>query len=113
MSYGTGAGVAKQTQIAVDQVNQLLDDPQQRQQMVDHNYEVAKEFFSFEVLEAELRLMVERPMLSSSSAAAMPPHSTTARNTLSSRMSSSLSWPSSAFLTMVRVARSRAALKVS
>ena len=49
------------TNDTIDQVNQLLDDPQRRQEMVDRNYEVGKEFFSYEVLEAELRVMVERP----------------------------------------------------
>ena len=49
------------TNDTVKEVNNLLDNPQLRQEMVDHNYEVAKEFFSYEVLEAELRLMVERP----------------------------------------------------
>ena len=42
-------------------VNGLLDDPERRQKMVERNYEVANEFFSYEVLESELRLMVERP----------------------------------------------------
>ena len=49
------------TNETVREVNQLLDDPAGRQEMVEHNYEVAKEFFSYEVLEAEIRLMVERP----------------------------------------------------
>ena len=49
------------TNDTVANVNDLLDNPQRRDEMVEHNYEVAKEFFSFEVLEAELRLMVERP----------------------------------------------------
>ncbi len=49
------------TDETVEQVNRLLDDPQLRQEMVDHNYKVGKEFFSYEVLEAELRLIVERP----------------------------------------------------
>jgi glycosyltransferase involved in cell wall biosynthesis len=49
------------TNETVEQVNQLLDDRQRRQEMVDHNYQVGKEFFSYEILEAELRFMVERP----------------------------------------------------
>jgi glycosyltransferase involved in cell wall biosynthesis len=49
------------TNETVDQVNQLLDDPARRLQMVEHNYQIANEFFSYQVLEAELRLMVERP----------------------------------------------------
>ncbi len=49
------------TNDTVDEVNRLLDNSQQRHAMVEHNYEVANEFFSYEVLEEELRLMVERP----------------------------------------------------
>jgi glycosyltransferase involved in cell wall biosynthesis len=49
------------TNETVEQVNQLLDDPKRQQEMVEQNYRIANEFFSYEVLEAELRLMVERP----------------------------------------------------
>jgi glycosyltransferase involved in cell wall biosynthesis len=49
------------TNETVDAVNNLLEDPERCRQMVDRNYEIANEFFSFEVLESELRLMVERP----------------------------------------------------
>jgi hypothetical protein len=49
------------TNETVNQVNALLDNPTRCREMVEHNYEVANEFFSFEVLEAELRLLVERP----------------------------------------------------
>ena len=49
------------TNETVAEVNQLLESPSRCRQMVEHNYEVANEFFSFEVLEAELRLMVQRP----------------------------------------------------
>jgi glycosyltransferase involved in cell wall biosynthesis len=49
------------TNETVTDVNQLLESPSRCRQMVEHNYEVANEFFSFEVLEAELRLMVQRP----------------------------------------------------
>ena len=49
------------TNETVHEVNRLLDDPPLREEMVEHNYEIANEFFSYEVLEAELRLMVERP----------------------------------------------------
>ncbi len=49
------------TNDTVDEVNELLDNPSRCREMVEHNYEIANEFFSFEVLEAELRLMVERP----------------------------------------------------
>ena len=49
------------TNKTVDEVRRLLDDSRMCEDVVEHNYEVAHEFFSYEVLEAELRLMVERP----------------------------------------------------
>ncbi len=49
------------TNETIKQVNHLLDNPQLRQEMVEHNYLVGNEFFSYQVLEAELRLIVERP----------------------------------------------------
>ncbi len=49
------------TNDTVDEVNQLLDSSERIEAMVERNYEVAQEYFSYEVLEAELRLMVERP----------------------------------------------------
>jgi glycosyltransferase involved in cell wall biosynthesis len=49
------------TNETIKQVNHLLDNPQLRQEMVENNYQVGNEFFSYQVLEAELRLIVERP----------------------------------------------------
>lgn len=49
------------TNETVAEVNRLLDNPARRQEMVDHNYQVASEFFSYEALEAEMHLMIERP----------------------------------------------------
>lgn len=49
------------TNETVDDVKRLLDSPSRRQEMVDHNYRVAAEFFSYEVLEAEMRSIIERP----------------------------------------------------
>ena len=49
------------TDETVDEVRRVLGDAAYRQQMVDHNYEVARQFYSYEVLEAELRLMIQRP----------------------------------------------------
>ncbi len=49
------------TDETVDEIHRVLADAQYRREMVDHNYEIAREFFSYEVLEAELRVMVERP----------------------------------------------------
>ncbi|MBN1852968.1 MAG: glycosyltransferase family 4 protein [Pirellulales bacterium] len=45
----------------IDHIRRVLDDGSYRQEMVDTNYEIARKYFSYEVLEAELRLMVERP----------------------------------------------------
>jgi glycosyltransferase involved in cell wall biosynthesis len=49
------------TDETVDEIRRVLNDRQAREEMVEHNYEVARQFFSYEVLEAELRLMVQRP----------------------------------------------------
>lgn len=49
------------TNETVDEVNDLLDNPERCRKMVETNYHIANEFFSYEVLEAELRLLVERP----------------------------------------------------
>jgi glycosyltransferase involved in cell wall biosynthesis len=45
----------------VDEIHKVLADPARRQKMVDENYEVARRFFSYEVLEDELRLIIQRP----------------------------------------------------
>lgn len=49
------------TDETVDEIHRVLGDAQYREEMVEHNYSVAREFYSYEVLEAELRLMVVRP----------------------------------------------------
>jgi glycosyltransferase involved in cell wall biosynthesis len=49
------------TSETVNRVRRVLDDDSLRQEMVEHNYTVAKEFFSYEVLEDELSLMIRRP----------------------------------------------------
>lgn len=49
------------THETVEGVRRVLSDANYRQEMVEHNYQVANRFFSYEVLEAELRLIVERP----------------------------------------------------
>lgn len=41
-------------QVAVEKIRHLLDDPEETQHMVDINYEIAREHFSFEVLERKL-----------------------------------------------------------
>lgn len=45
----------------VDEIRKVLGDDKLRQEIVDHNYEVAQEFFSYQVLKDELTLMIERP----------------------------------------------------
>lgn len=49
------------TDSTMAEIERVLSDPGYRQEMVDHNYAVASEFFSYEVVEDELRLMIERP----------------------------------------------------
>ncbi len=46
------------------EVRRVLDDEDYRRQMVDQNYQVAQQYFSYEVLEDELRLLVQRPQRS-------------------------------------------------
>ncbi len=48
-------------QETVEQTQRVLHDAAFRQEMVDHNYRMANKHFSYEVLEAELRLIIERP----------------------------------------------------
>jgi glycosyltransferase involved in cell wall biosynthesis len=49
------------TDETVDEIHRVLTDSQYRQQMVEHNYEVASRFFSYEVVEEELRMIMRRP----------------------------------------------------
>jgi glycosyltransferase involved in cell wall biosynthesis len=49
------------TDETVDEIHRVLGDSQYRREMVEHNYEVASRFFSYEVVEDELRLMMQRP----------------------------------------------------
>ena len=49
------------TDETVDEIRRVLADSQYRRQMVEHNYEVASRFFSYEVVEDELQLMMRRP----------------------------------------------------
>lgn len=49
------------TDETVAEIHRVLDDEDYRRQMVDRNYEVARQHFSYEVLEDELRLLVQRP----------------------------------------------------
>jgi len=49
------------TDETVDEIHRVLSDARYREEMVEHNYEVASQFFSYEVVEDELRLMIQRP----------------------------------------------------
>lgn len=49
------------TDDTVSQIRRVLGDAAYRQQMVDENYELARRFFSYEVLEEELRVILQRP----------------------------------------------------
>jgi glycosyltransferase involved in cell wall biosynthesis len=49
------------TSETVDEILRVLGDEALRNEIVEHNYEVAHEFFSYQVLEDELKLMIERP----------------------------------------------------
>jgi mannosylglucosylglycerate synthase len=47
---------------AVQKANRVLKDTAMRQRMVDHNFELGRRFFSYEVLESQLKalMMVHR-----------------------------------------------------
>ena len=49
------------TSETVEEVENVLNDPGRVQAMTEHNYEVASQFFSYEVLEEELALIIRRP----------------------------------------------------
>jgi glycosyltransferase involved in cell wall biosynthesis len=49
------------TSTTIGNVRRVLEDPELRREMADHNYEVARQFFSYEVLEDELGVMIRRP----------------------------------------------------
>lgn len=54
------------TDDVVEDVRRVLGDSEYRRQMVDRNYEVAQQFFSYARLEAELRAMLAKPNLTGS-----------------------------------------------
>ena len=49
------------TDDTVDEIRKVLRDSKYRQEMVEENYKIANEYFSYEVLEAELQLIIQRP----------------------------------------------------
>lgn len=46
------------TRTVVERVRRVLNDPEYRQRMVDHNFELAKQFFSYSVLRRKLRAII-------------------------------------------------------
>lgn len=46
------------TRQVVEEVRRILEDPEYRQQMVEHNFQVARRFFSYEVLRRNLRTLI-------------------------------------------------------
>ena len=49
------------TSDTIDSAQRVLSDQQLQQEMAEHNYRVAQKFFSYEVLQEELDLMIRRP----------------------------------------------------
>jgi glycosyltransferase involved in cell wall biosynthesis len=45
-------------QSVVDQIQSILDDDEKRETMVDHNYELAERYFSYELLEQKLKTVL-------------------------------------------------------
>ena len=51
------------TDEVVNRVRQVMDDPSRRREMVEHNYEIAREFFSYDRVERELSPILHKPKL--------------------------------------------------
>jgi glycosyltransferase involved in cell wall biosynthesis len=47
----------------VDQVRRVLTDEQKRRAMVEHNYDIARHYFSYDRVETELRALLAKPRL--------------------------------------------------
>ena len=58
------------TDEVVDQVRRVLIDEAYRTEMVEHNYEVGRHYFSYGRLEKELRAMLAKPRLAGGTGAA-------------------------------------------
>jgi glycosyltransferase involved in cell wall biosynthesis len=50
------------TDAAVRQTRQILEDPELRKKMVERNYEIAKEFFSYAILRHRIKNFLEGPV---------------------------------------------------
>ncbi len=51
------------TDAVVERVRKVLDEPKLRREMVEHNYRVARQFFSYDRVEAELNAILSKPRL--------------------------------------------------
>jgi glycosyltransferase involved in cell wall biosynthesis len=51
------------TDQVVERVRQTLDDARARRTMVEHNYQVARQFFSYDRVEVELNAILNKPRL--------------------------------------------------
>lgn len=51
------------TDDVVDQLRRVLTDEQQRRAMVEHNYDIARQYFSYGRVETELRALLAKPRL--------------------------------------------------
>jgi hypothetical protein len=51
------------TDDVVSKVREVTRDPARRQQMVEHNYAVARQFFSYDRVEGELLAILNKPKL--------------------------------------------------
>jgi glycosyltransferase involved in cell wall biosynthesis len=49
------------TSETVNEINRVLADQPLQREIAEHNYSIASEFFSYQVLEDELKLMIQRP----------------------------------------------------
>ena len=45
----------------MQEIRRVLNDAEYRREMVEHNYAVGREWFSYEVVEDELQLIIRRP----------------------------------------------------
>jgi glycosyltransferase involved in cell wall biosynthesis len=46
------------TDVAIERTREVLDDPRLREEMVEHNYELARKYYSFAVLRQKLRTLI-------------------------------------------------------
>ena len=49
------------TQATIDEIRQVLDNESLQREIVEVNYRLAEQFFSYEVLEDELNVLIRRP----------------------------------------------------